>query len=116
MQEEKEADSSINSGIQGAQYTSKASKEDGQSKESVGEITAISKRKPSTVIEQKASGPSKLTVLIEGIEALGKPPVTKQDLHKLFKPFNVDYNNIVVKNNKDCAFVEVKPDKCKCLL
>ena len=52
------------------------------------------------------------TVLLEGIEALGKPPVLKQDLFKLFKPFNVDFNDIIVKNSKDCAFVEVKPDKC----
>ena len=55
---------------------------------------------------------SKLTVLLEGIESLGKPPVSRQDLFKLFKPYNVEFNDIIVKNNKDCAFVEVKSEKC----
>lgn len=86
------------------------------SKESSGNVIAnesITKRKNPSSMEPKQMSYSKMTVLLEGIEALGKPPVSKADLHKLFKPFNVDFNDIIVKNNKDCAFVEVNPDKCK---
>ena len=73
---------------------------------------SATKQKNTMNIDIRSMAYSKITILLEGIEALGKPPVTKADLHKLFKPFNVDFNDIIVKNNKDCAFVEVNSDKC----